>query len=105
MNQGAINAVGATDVSPMHARVVAAVLVMNGPNECDVVYPFRHCGEQLGDVDAGHIRSDRGERSSDFGGGVGFWIPQVDVTGGASVEDEDNGFCFSRGRIARRRRG
>lgn len=92
MDEGAVDPVGAADICPVHACVVATVLVMDGADDGDVMHAFRHARQQFGDVHAGNVGTDGGEDASGFARGVRFWIPEVDVTGGASVEDEDDGF-------------
>jgi hypothetical protein len=46
--------------------------------------------EQFGDFDSGDAGFDRLEGSADFGRGFGFGIPEIDMTGGTAVEDQDD---------------
>ncbi len=90
MDQGAVDAVGAPDICPVHPRVVAAVFVVDRTDQRQFAHALRHAGQQFGDSQAVDIGGYRAEGAADFQGRVGLRIPEVDVAWGPPVENQND---------------
>ena len=61
IDERAVDAVGAADGRPVHARVVGALLVMDGADDGEAIGQGGEAGDQLADLQAGDGGGDRGE--------------------------------------------
>jgi hypothetical protein len=66
-------------------------VVVTGADEGELVGDGGVFGKDFGDLDFGGFGVDGFEGAADFGGGVGFHVPEVDMAGTAEVEEEDAG--------------
>src|SRR5258708_7725655 len=65
---------------------------------------FAMRGKQFGNVNPRHVGFDRGKEPANLRGCVGFRIPQIEMTGCAAIEDQDDGLRFARSRPGPRTR-
>jgi hypothetical protein len=69
--------------------VDGGAVMVAGANEGEFVGDCCVFGEDFGNLDVWGFGVDGFEGATDFCGGVGFHIPEVDVAGAAEVEEED----------------
>ena len=66
----------------------------NGPNHGGLVHHAGQFWKDLADFDAGNIRFDRPELTTDFAWGVRFDFPHILMRRAATQEDVDEAFVF-----------
>jgi hypothetical protein len=82
----------ASGLHDLPTRVVdGGSVVVTGADEGELVGDGGVFGKDFGDLDFGGFGVDGFEGAADFGGGVGFHVPEVDMAGAAEVEEEDAG--------------
>ena len=90
IHQRIVALVGPADDRPVHSRVVTAVRMMDGADDGQLVGPPGEPGNQLRHLDSRHVGVDRLKRSADGVGGGRLRVPQIEVTGPAAIEDQDD---------------
>ncbi len=78
------------------ASGVAAAGVGHRAEHGEAVGERGEAGNQLGEVEAGGLRRDRGERAAELGGGVGLRVERVEVAATAAEPDDDDGRALPR---------
>jgi hypothetical protein len=71
--------------------VDGGAVVVTGADEGELVGDGGVFGKDFGDLDFRGFGVDGFEGAADFGGGVGFHVPEVDMAWTAEVEEEDAG--------------